>query len=289
MPDVSTERESGRHSRKIWLLTAIVASIVGGVSVAAFAGWWLIRVSGDCGVVRFYEQAFAVILVGIWLAGTVVSLGLTVYGFAKKSRSIVLGTAIAILVNLGVVLVCGKVVHSVRMADFSLKSTETLMQFLQGENLDNQKVAAYELGERRAAEAVPILCPLLEDSERDVNLRLNACGALGKICAPPPPSKAAVDQALASLIKALRDKERFVPQTAAEALGKIGDARAVNPLTELLDDEKKDDYTRVSAVKALGNIGDEKAKEALKRARTTCKDKELVKVINDMLDSMNSR
>ena len=166
MPDVSTERESGSHSRKAWLSTAIAASVVGGVSVATFAGWWLIRVSGNCGVVRFYEQASAVILVGAWLVGTAMGVGLTVHGFVKKSRRIVPGTVIAILVNLGLVLVCAKVVHTVREADFSLKSTKQIMQLLQGENIDNQKLAAYELGERRAPEAVPTLCTLLEDSGR---------------------------------------------------------------------------------------------------------------------------
>ena len=183
MPDVSTERESGSHSRKAWLSTAIAASVVGGVSVATFAGWWLIRVSGNCGVVRFYEQASAVILVGAWLVGTAMGVGLTVHGFVKKSRRIVPGTVIAILVNLGLVLVCAKVVHTVREADFSLKSTKQIMQLLQGENIDNQKLAAYKLGECRAAEAVPALCTLLENSEENIDLRLNASGALGKICA----------------------------------------------------------------------------------------------------------
>ena len=286
MPDVSTERKPGSHSRKAWLLTAIIASVVGGVSVAIFAGWWLIRVSGDCGVVRFYEQAFAVILVGAWLGSTAIGMGLTVYGFVKKSRSIMPGTVIALLVNVGLVLVCAKVVHAVREDDFSLKSTEQLMQFLQGENLDNRKLAAYELGERRAAEAITTLCTILEDGEEDINLRLNAGGALGKICAPPPPSEVIVDQAVASLITVLQDKERFMPQTAAEAIGKIGDSRAVDPLAELLGDRTKDYDTRVWAAKALKDIGSEKALEALKRARTTCKDEELIKVIGDLLDNM---
>ena len=289
MPDVATERKSGNRLRKIWLSTAIGAAVVGGVLVVTFAGWWLICVSGNCGVVRFYEQAFAVILVGAWLVGTAVGMGLAIHGFVKKSQSIVPGTVIVILLNLGLVLVCAKVVYTVRKADFSLKSTETLMLFLQGKNKDNQKLAAYELGERRAAEAVSILCTLLDDNEEDIDLRLNACGALGKICTPPPPSKDIVDQAVASLIKALKDKENFMPQTAAEAIAKIGDTRAVGPLAELLGDGTKDHYTRVSAAKALGDIGNEKATEALQGARTTCQDEELIKVIGNLLDNMNTR
>jgi hypothetical protein len=289
MPDVSTERKSASHSRKAWLMAAIAVSVVGGVSVAAFAGWWLIRVSGDCGVVRFYEQAFAVILVGAWLVGTATGVGLTVRGFIRKSRSLVPGVAIAVLVNVGLVLVCAKAVHDVREADFSLKSTERLMQFLREDNPDNRTLAAYELGERRAVVAVPTLCAILEDGGQDINLRLNAAGALGKIAAPPPPSEAVVDQAVASLVKALGDKERFVPQTAAEALGRIGDLRAVEPLAEMLCDGAKEYETRVAAAKALKDIGGEKASEALGRARTTCKDEELVKVISKLLDNMKMR
>lgn len=289
MPGMSIERESERRTRKIWLSTALGISVVGGVLVIAFAVWWLIRVSGDCGLVRFYEQAFAVILIGVWLAGTAIGMGLTAYGFVKKSRCIVPGTATTIFVNIGLLLVCGNVVHSVRKADFSLKSTETLMQFLQGENLDNQILAAYELGQRRVSVAIPMLCARLEDSERDINLRLNACKALGQICAPPPPSQTAVDQAVTSLIKTLRDKKRFMPQTAAEALANIGDTRAINPLNELLEDETKDHYTRVSAAKVIGDIGGEKALETLQQAHTTCKDEDLIKVIGDLLDNMNTR
>lgn len=51
---------------------------------------------------------------------------------------------------------------------------------------------------------------------------------------------------------------------AAAALGKIRDARAVNALIALLDDE--DDVVRHSAAEALGEIGDKRAIGPLKRA-----------------------
>ncbi|MDY6862793.1 MAG: HEAT repeat domain-containing protein [Thermodesulfobacteriota bacterium] len=287
MPYAAMKGESGSHWQKVWLTTVIAFSVVGGISVVTFAVWWLIRVSGNCGVVRFYEQAFAVILVGSWLIGTSLGVGLTVHGFVKKSRSIVSGTVIAILANLGVLLVCARVMRDVREADFSLKSTELLLQFLQGEDMDNRKLAAFELGERRAAEAVPALCAILDDIGEDINLRLNSIEALGKICTPPSPSGANIAQAVASLIKALRDRERFVPKIAAEALGRIGDVHGICPLADLLDDETKDYYTRISAAKAVWNIGGSKASETLKKAHAACSDEELAKEIGALLDNMN--
>ena len=114
----------GPRPNRAWLTVAIAASLVGGVPVVTFAVWWFMPVSGDCGVVRFYEQAFAVILVGGWLVGAAAGTALAVHGFLRRSRSIMPGAVIAILVNLGTLLVCARVVHAVREADFSLKSTE---------------------------------------------------------------------------------------------------------------------------------------------------------------------
>ena len=49
---------------------------------------------------------------------------------------------------------------------------------------------------------------------------------------------------------------------SAEALGKIGDVRAVGPLTAVLDSE---DETAAPAVTALGDIGDSRALEPLRK------------------------
>lgn len=56
----------------------------------------------------------------------------------------------------------------------------------------------------------------------------------------------------------------MVPEEAAEALGQIGDARAVEPLAQALKDEDED--VRKEAVRALRKIGDTRAVEALSQA-----------------------
>lgn len=80
---------------------------------------------------------------------------------------------------------------------------------------------------------------------------------------------------IAGLIKALDyEKDTFVQKKAAEALGKIGDARAVEPLIKALmrEDEKgiKYDqnwkYVRLEAAEALGKIGDARAVNPLIQA-----------------------
>ena len=67
--------------------------------------------------------------------------------------------------------------------------------------------------------------------------------------------------AVAPLLAALRDEDRFVRSSAAEALGEIGDVRAVEPLVAALKD--KESLVRASAAKALGEIGDVRAVEPL--------------------------
>jgi len=68
----------------------------------------------------------------------------------------------------------------------------------------------------------------------------NECVKLGKPAVEP-------------LIAALKDKDRYVRKKTVEALGKLGDDRAVASLIVALKD--KDRYVRVAAVEALGNLG----------------------------------
>ncbi|NIM13846.1 MAG: hypothetical protein GTO45_17520 [Candidatus Aminicenantes bacterium] len=67
--------------------------------------------------------------------------------------------------------------------------------------------------------------------------------------------------AVAPLINALKDGDYLVRRNAAEALGKIGDAEAVELLINALKDE--DYFVRSNAAGALGKIGDARAVEHL--------------------------
>lgn len=66
-------------------------------------------------------------------------------------------------------------------------------------------------------------------------------------------------QAVDALIELLRSDDDDLRCAAAEALGTIRDARAVVPLIAALDDE--DEYVRQEALLALGSIGDPRAVE----------------------------
>ena len=79
-----------------------------------------------------------------------------------------------------------------------------------------------------------------------------------------------------------------MPRLAAEALGRIGNNRAVAPLAVLLADRAKDRYTREEAAKSLGIIGGREARAALMQAREECEDEDLIHNIDGVLDRMNT-
>lgn len=86
-------------------------------------------------------------------------------------------------------------------------------------------------------------------SDKDSNIRESAAAALGEIG-----DKRAVEP----LIDALNDENLNMRRSTATALGEIGDKRAVEPLIDALKDEKEW-WARISEVNALGKIGDERA------------------------------
>ncbi|MCP4536735.1 MAG: hypothetical protein GY832_06275 [Chloroflexi bacterium] len=88
--------------------------------------------------------------------------------------------------------------------------------------------------------------------DRDRAVRRAAAEALGKV---------GDARAVKSLIAALNDQNRAVRRTAAEALGKVGDVRAVEPLIAALKDQ--DDTVRRAAAEALEKVGDVQAVDPL--------------------------
>jgi HEAT repeat protein len=145
---------------------------------------------------------------------------------------------------------------------------------------------AEALGKIGDARAVEPLIGVLSDNEQEV--RKCAAEALDKIGWVPGTDGQraayliAVEDweslvewggaAVEPLIEALSDENhcrntlyiRSLRAAAAEALGKIGDARAVEPLIGMLGDEDSD--VRYDAAEALGKIGDVRAVEPLIKA-----------------------
>jgi HEAT repeat protein len=71
------------------------------------------------------------------------------------------------------------------------------------------------------------------------------------------------DMALEVLTAALQDEADDVRQAASEALGRLGDARAVEPLVARLGDKHEKHGVRKAAGEALGRLGDAHAVEPL--------------------------
>jgi ribosomal protein L7/L12 len=103
------------------------------------------------------------------------------------------------------------------------------------------------------------LAPLIVALEQidDYSVRVRAATALGKL------GDARAVEALGVAVK--DDDEWPVRQQAAKALGELGDAQAVEPLIVAIK-EKKDDYSyevQMAAAAALAKLGDARAVEAL--------------------------
>jgi len=273
----------------LWLAFAIVAAIGGGAATVAFAAWWFAEVGGHCGVVRFYEQAFGVFIVGGWLVGTAVGLLVAFIGRRGSAKAVVAGSLIVILANIAAVAVCAMVVHGVRAADYTLKNTDELLARLSGSDLDARKLSAHALGERRAIEALPYLCAILDDAGEDINLRHNAAIALGRICSPPRQAGVDVDRALMSLTGALKGRDEYLPHSVCAALGDIGDGRASGLLAEFLGDGSRPVHARGAAARALGRIGGEEALSVLEKALPDTADESLAREIRSAIEATRRR
>jgi HEAT repeat protein len=95
---------------------------------------------------------------------------------------------------------------------------------------------------------------------------------------------------LESELENLDSRHDDVRERAAEALGRIGDPRAVDPLIESLKDE--DLFVRYFSAKALGETGDPKAIRPLKRARRKKENKQhpfTLKGMDEAIEKLEAR
>lgn len=111
------------------------------------------------------------------------------------------------------------------------------------------RLGVWHLPEAARAAAVAL-------GDRDPSVRVAAMQA---VLALP------VDEAAALLIPLLQDRNEFVRQEAAYALGRTGSHLAVEPLIEALERDRKSSVRGAAAV-ALGQIGDDRAAGPLIRA-----------------------
>jgi HEAT repeat protein len=116
--------------------------------------------------------------------------------------------------------------------------------------------AVRALGRIKDVRAIERLVEILKDDELYPEDRSSAAEALAMIGEP----------GLTPLVEALADEDSKVRLYAADALGRMKDARAVEPLLNALNDESNE--VRNQAVMALGDLKDARAIEALTRALT---------------------
>jgi len=128
-------------------------------------------------------------------------------------------------------------------------------------NIEGVDGVPWKLGIREAlvkigAPAVEPLIVALADKDMNRKVRRRAAEALGRI---------GDDRAVEPLIVALADMNDEDRQWAANALGRIGDDRAVEPLIVALADKNEDSIAPMMVAWALGQIGDDRAVDSLIR------------------------
>lgn len=256
--------------------------MIGAATAFAFGVWRYSIDSGHDGFVRFFENIMTYSFIGLWLGSTTVGLKVAAVFLKKNSRKN--GTvfaAIAILANIGMVIGSIWVAFNYYSVELTFKSDSELIALLN--DPADKWAASYKLGVRRVAEAVPVLCALLEDVNEEVNLRHDAAIALGKICAPPYQPDTDRDAAIKALTAVLKDADDLLLSTVATALGEVKDERAVIPLGKVVQNESHSRYTRLDAARAIGNIGGAQALRTLSSIREVSRDGGFRKSLEDII------
>ena len=105
-------------------------------------------------------------------------------------------------------------------------------------------------------------------SPRSELLRMRAATALGLLGGGGPAEREKVLLTLVTALEATRSQP-FKGQIAM-TLGRIGDARAVEPLAAILASDKEAHLNRAIACAALGLVGDEEMRPLLAETRADC-------------------
>ena len=133
----------------------------------------------------------------------------------------------------------------------SAQNLENLAEQIRSGDTEQKREALFQIRNFQTAEASRIASPALRDADEIVR----ATAAFSVIFLPK-------EEAARILLPNLQDKSELVRRETAYALGKVGDASAVNSLLQILQKDKIFEVRTASAV-ALGGIGDASAVDEL--------------------------
>ncbi len=136
-------------------------------------------------------------------------------------------------------------------SEISLDAAARLQQQIASDSIESKRAALFEIRNLRSASASRIAIPALKDK----NLIVRASAAASVVFAPKP-------EASAALIPLLNDTDEFVRRESAYALGDVRDRSATAPLIRLMQDDKIIEVRTAAAI-ALGKIGDASAINSL--------------------------
>ena len=213
-----------------------------GFCAAAVYTFFLFSCEG-CALVRFYVYALGLLVIGLWLTGVAISFLFFKLGEDSKNFR-KLGKLVLFAVNLCMVIAAIDRGLESLGDDYRLTSTPMLMELALEQN---DRLAIWELGQRKASESSGILVAILEDSHRDVNARLNAITSLGFICTERVQKGDPCRKEISALIATLDEDDEFLQLQTVEALGRIGDECSLTALKALVEKEGVHSYIKDSA------------------------------------------
>jgi len=156
------------------------------------------------------------------------------------------GLALLVLLLIGGPTAAGQSVQSM-----SSETASRLKQKIQNGSSEEKRSALSEIRNLRSPDASLIAVPAL----RDADLMVRATAAASVVYLPK-------EDAARALLPVLGDKNEFVRQETAYALGRVGDASATTNLISSMQKDKSHEVRTAAAV-ALGGIGDISALESL--------------------------
>ncbi len=136
-------------------------------------------------------------------------------------------------------------------------AADTILEALKHPSYVVRQRAANSLGGFKERRMVEPLIAVLEDSGEMKSIRAAAIVSLNVL---------KDERASGPLLTALSDENAEIRLQAAAALGALKDSKAVEKLSEIVENPLEPDDVRAVAVAALGNIGDKSAEDTLIRA-----------------------